>query len=104
MRRCHRKVAASTRSRNSCRSIPRTYFSCVVALSPGSRRSSRRVVGRARSASVPRSMRPRTVNRARFFALEPEDLLKYGLIPEFVGRLPVVATLEDLDEAALKLI
>ena len=33
--------------------------------------------------------------------LEPEDLLKYGLIPEFVGRLPVVATLEDLDEAAL---
>ena len=30
--------------------------------------------------------------------LEPEDLLKYGLIPEFVGRLPVVATLEDLDE------
>ena len=32
---------------------------------------------------------------------EPEDLLKYGLIPEFVGRLPVVATLEDLDEAAL---
>ncbi len=33
--------------------------------------------------------------------LEPEDLLKYGLIPEFVGRLPVFATLEDLDEPAL---
>ncbi|MBL9029664.1 MAG: ATP-dependent Clp protease ATP-binding subunit ClpX [Caedimonas sp.] len=33
--------------------------------------------------------------------VEPEDLLKYGLIPEFVGRLPVVATLEDLDEPAL---
>jgi ATP-dependent Clp protease ATP-binding subunit ClpX len=33
--------------------------------------------------------------------IEPEDLLKFGLIPEFVGRLPVVATLEDLDEAAL---
>jgi ATP-dependent Clp protease ATP-binding subunit ClpX len=33
--------------------------------------------------------------------LEPEDLLKFGLIPEFVGRLPVVATLEDLDEVAL---
>ncbi len=32
---------------------------------------------------------------------QPEDLLKYGLIPEFVGRLPVVATLDDLDEAAL---
>ena len=36
-----------------------------------------------------------------FKALEPEDLLKFGLIPEFVGRLPVIATLEDLDEAAL---
>ena len=32
---------------------------------------------------------------------EPEDLLKFGLIPEFVGRLPVIATLEDLDEVAL---
>jgi ATP-dependent Clp protease ATP-binding subunit ClpX len=33
--------------------------------------------------------------------VEPEDLLRFGLIPEFIGRLPVVATLEDLDEAAL---
>jgi ATP-dependent Clp protease ATP-binding subunit ClpX len=33
--------------------------------------------------------------------LEPEDLLKFGLIPEFVGRLPVIATLRDLDEEAL---
>jgi ATP-dependent Clp protease ATP-binding subunit ClpX len=33
--------------------------------------------------------------------VEPEDLVKYGLIPEFVGRLPVVATLEELDEKAL---
>ena len=39
-----------------------------------------------------------------FREVEPEDLLKYGLIPEFVGRLPVVATLEDLDEPSLKLI
>ncbi|TNF57468.1 MAG: ATP-dependent Clp protease ATP-binding subunit ClpX [Rhodobacteraceae bacterium] len=36
-----------------------------------------------------------------FKDIEPEDLLKFGLIPEFVGRLPVLATLEDLDEAAL---
>jgi ATP-dependent Clp protease ATP-binding subunit ClpX len=36
-----------------------------------------------------------------FQELEPEDLLKFGLIPEFVGRLPVLATLEDLDEEAL---
>ncbi|HEY0199014.1 MAG TPA: ATP-dependent Clp protease ATP-binding subunit ClpX [Rhodanobacter sp.] len=35
------------------------------------------------------------------FDVEPEDLIKFGLIPEFVGRLPVVATLEELDEAAL---
>ena len=33
--------------------------------------------------------------------VQPEDLIKYGLIPEFVGRLPVVATLEELDESAL---
>ncbi|MBM1219546.1 ATP-dependent Clp protease ATP-binding subunit ClpX [Ponticoccus sp. SC2-23] len=36
-----------------------------------------------------------------FTELEPEDLLKFGLIPEFVGRLPVIATLRDLDEEAL---
>ena len=35
------------------------------------------------------------------YDVEPEDLIKYGLIPEFVGRLPVVATLEELDENAL---
>jgi len=37
-----------------------------------------------------------------FKLLEPEDLLKFGLIPEFIGRLPVIATLDDLDEGALK--
>ena len=36
-----------------------------------------------------------------FMEIEPEDLLKFGLIPEFVGRLPVIATLQDLDEDAL---
>ena len=34
-------------------------------------------------------------------SVEPDDLLKFGLIPEFIGRLPVIATLEDLDEDAL---
>ena len=34
-------------------------------------------------------------------SLEPEDLIKYGLIPEFVGRLPIIATLEELDEESL---
>ncbi len=33
--------------------------------------------------------------------MEPEDLVKYGLIPEFIGRLPVLATLTELDESAL---
>ncbi len=37
----------------------------------------------------------------RIAAVEPEDLLKFGLIPEFVGRLPVLATLDDLDEESL---
>src|SRR5262249_11672780 len=37
-----------------------------------------------------------------FSDVEPEDLLRYGLIPEFIGRLPVLATLEDLDQPALK--
>ena len=36
-----------------------------------------------------------------FAEVEAEDLIKYGLIPEFIGRLPVIATLEELDEAAL---
>ncbi len=36
-----------------------------------------------------------------FQQVEPEDLVKFGMIPEFVGRLPVIATLEDLDESAL---
>ena len=36
-----------------------------------------------------------------FAQVEPEDLVKFGLIPEFIGRLPVIATLEDLDEKAL---
>ncbi len=36
-----------------------------------------------------------------FAEVEPEDMVKFGLIPEFIGRLPVIATLEDLDEEAL---
>ena len=43
---------------------------------------------------------PKTVGET-LRRVEPEDLIKYGLIPEFVGRLPVVATLEELDTAAL---
>jgi ATP-dependent Clp protease ATP-binding subunit ClpX len=38
---------------------------------------------------------------ALFAQVQPEDLVKFGMIPEFIGRLPVIATLEDLDEQAL---
>ena len=58
---------------------------------------------RAASASSPTS-RPTTEEQSigeLLHDVEPEDLIKYGLIPEFVGRLPVVATLEELDEDAL---
>ena len=45
----------------------------------------------------------RTQNLGKVLAdVEPADLVRFGLIPEFVGRLPVIATLEDLDEDALK--
>src|SRR5690606_2528275 len=36
-----------------------------------------------------------------FALVEPDDLLKFGMIPEFIGRLPILASLEDLDEEAL---
>lgn len=49
--------------------------------------------------SNPESKAEREINI--FNKLLPEDLLKYGLIPEFIGRLPVIATLDSLDEDAL---
>ncbi|KAB7628372.1 ATP-dependent Clp protease ATP-binding subunit ClpX [Alkalilimnicola sp. S0819] len=52
------------------------------------------------SASVKSKDEHRSVGEI-LHEVEPEDLIKYGLIPEFVGRLPVVATLEELDEDAL---
>lgn len=55
-------------------------------------------IGFGAVVAAPDERRPGEV----FRDVEPEDLLKYGLIPEFIGRLPVIATLEDLDEAALK--
>jgi ATP-dependent Clp protease ATP-binding subunit ClpX len=52
------------------------------------------------SAEVKSKAEERSVGEV-LYDVEPEDLIKYGLIPEFVGRLPVVATLEELNEAAL---
>ena len=54
-------------------------------------------IGFGASVSAPDDRRTGEI----FREVEPEDLLKFGLIPEFVGRLPVLATLEDLDEEAL---
>jgi ATP-dependent Clp protease ATP-binding subunit ClpX len=66
------------------------------------------ISARGRSASIGFSAKVLAAEDRKtgeiFREVEPEDLLKYGLIPEFVGRLPVVATLEDLDEPSLKLI
>jgi ATP-dependent Clp protease ATP-binding subunit ClpX len=52
------------------------------------------------SAEV-RSQKDEKSASAVFHEVEPEDLIKYGLIPEFVGRLPVIAVLDELDEEAL---
>ena len=64
------------------------------------------ISGRGRTTSIgfgAKVLAPEDRRTGEIFRhVEPEDLLKYGLIPEFVGRLPVVATLEDLDEASLK--
>jgi ATP-dependent Clp protease ATP-binding subunit ClpX len=52
------------------------------------------------SAEV-KSEQEKRQKRDKFENIEPEDLVRFGLIPEFVGRLPVIATLEELDEKAL---
>ena len=62
------------------------------------RRSAHGGIGFAAEVKSP-SERPQGTDL--FKDVEPEDLIKFGLIPEFVGRLPVVATLEELDESAL---
>ncbi|MEN6541107.1 ATP-dependent Clp protease ATP-binding subunit ClpX [Parvibaculum sp.] len=63
------------------------------------------IAGRGKGQGIGFGATVRTVEDRRtgdvLKELEPEDLLKFGLIPEFVGRMPVLATLEDLDEAAL---
>jgi ATP-dependent Clp protease ATP-binding subunit ClpX len=62
------------------------------------RRSAKGGIGFAAEVKSP-AERPQGTDL--FKDVEPEDLIKFGLIPEFVGRLPVVATLEELDENAL---
>ena len=77
-------------------------FICGGAFAGLEKIISRRGKGTSIGFCAPRSSAPTSAARARCCAsVEPEDLLKFGLIPEFIGRLPVIATLEDLDEAAL---
>lgn len=64
------------------------------------------ILNRSEKGGIGFSANLRNKDKERLFGevisnVEPEDLIKYGLIPEFVGRLPVVATLEELDESAL---
>ncbi len=63
------------------------------------------IAARGKGTSIGFGADVRSEEKARigdlFAKVEPEDLLKFGLIPEFVGRLPVIATLMDLDEPAL---
>ncbi|MBL6946195.1 MAG: ATP-dependent Clp protease ATP-binding subunit ClpX [Rhodospirillales bacterium] len=63
------------------------------------------IMGRGRGTSIGFGADVRSADERRMGEIlretEPEDLLKFGLIPEFVGRLPVIATLDDLDEGAM---
>ncbi len=101
-------MAASIRTRNSPPSTPPTSSSSAAARSSGLERVVGRRVGKkalgfraveaeSRAAGCTRSHRDTELLRKT----EPQDLIKYGLIPEFVGRLPVMGILDELDEAAL---
>ena len=63
------------------------------------------IAARGRSTSIGFGANVETVDERRtgdvLRGIEPEDLLKFGLIPEFIGRVPVIATLDDLDEISL---
>jgi ATP-dependent Clp protease ATP-binding subunit ClpX len=63
------------------------------------------ISARGRSTSIGFGAKVESVDERRtgdiLKEVEPEDLLKFGLIPEFIGRVPVIATLDDLDEEAL---
>jgi ATP-dependent Clp protease ATP-binding subunit ClpX len=66
------------------------------------RRSGKKAMGfRAEEETKEEQVPPNRRDTAMLQKVEPQDLIKFGLIPEFVGRLPVVGVLDDLDEAAL---
>ena len=95
-----RRADASTPSRSSSRSTPPTSSSSAAAAFAGlesivGKRLGQQSIGFRRA--TPRRAKQRNAERAAAH-VEPEDLVKYGMIPEFVGRLPVVTALDDLDE------
>ena len=94
---------ANIRNKNSCRSTPQKYcLSCGGAFAGLDRvildRSDKSGIG---FGAEVKSEADRGSIGDTFCSVEPEDLVRYGLIPEFVGRLPVVATLSELDNDAL---
>ena len=107
-RRHHRQRASAGRPQASApgihaRWIPPTSCSSAAELSWAWKKSWSGAWARSRWASTPTRSRPPR-NRRNIELLEqaqPTDLIRYGLIPEFVGRLPVVGVLGDLDKAAL---
>ncbi len=103
----HRLGASAGRPQASAAGVPAgRYHQHPVRLRRRFLRLEKIISARGRSTSIGFSAKvlaPEDRKQGEIFReVEPEDLLKYGLIPEFVGRLPVVATLEDLDEASLK--
>lgn len=66
------------------------------------RRVGEKKIGFGREKEAQKLVSPEAEKASLLAKVETEDLLKFGMIPEFIGRLPKIATLEDLDEAALK--
>ena len=100
--RCRRRAGASTRTRSSSRSTRPTSCSSWAVPSPGSSTSSSSGSARRRSASPPRCAAPPSATPTTCSPqVRPEDLTKFGLIPEFIGRLPLIASVSKLDHEAL---
>ena len=93
----------SIRSRSSCRLIPLRSCSSAAAFAGLDKVISHRVEtgsGIGFGATV-KAKSDKASEGELLSQVEPEDLIKFGLIPEFIGRLPVVATLSELSEEAL---
>jgi ATP-dependent protease Clp ATPase subunit len=93
-----RSLGTRAAQENACACIDGTRL--AVALQPSALSAQPQLGGIGFGAEVKSKDDERQVG-AVLRDVEPEDLIKFGLIPEFIGRLPVVATLESLDEAAL---